>query len=184
MGSFNILWGSTLGATIATYILNGGSATCVYFQHDAYGYVWLIFQVPIIFVFLDYVFYLHHRVYHLPWFYKRFHKLHHMYKQPTSFSVVAFHPFEELTEHLLMFSPMFFIPVYWVNMLVIYLYMYIHGILAHSGIKFTNYWWQPFQADAQFHDIHHEFTHYNFAFNIVYWDKLHGTVWKKGNQTS
>ena len=63
--------------------------------------------------FQDYLTYLTHRMYHTPFLYKHFHKLHHTYKQPTAFSVTAIHPVEFVHVQLILISPMFFVPVHW-----------------------------------------------------------------------
>jgi lathosterol oxidase len=44
------------------------------------------------FLWIDAWAYLAHRVLHWPFFYKRFHKVHHEYKQVTAFSALALHP--------------------------------------------------------------------------------------------
>lgn len=61
----------------------------------------------------DYATYWTHRFYHLPFFYKNFHKMHHKYKQPTAFSVTAIHPIEIIHMQLVLFSPVFLYPVHW-----------------------------------------------------------------------
>lgn len=133
-----------------------------------------------------------HRIYHMPFLYKRFHKLHHRYKQPTAFSVTAIHPVESIHIQLFLASPLILVPVHWckccwfqfltlfdwINIVMAVpfytsaFYAYYHGILDHSGVNFKSYWWQPWQPDAIFHDNHHQYFHVNFAFNISYWDKV------------
>ncbi|CAH2245002.1 jg6942 [Pararge aegeria aegeria] len=61
----------------------------------------------------DYTTYILHRLYHTPWLYKNFHKLHHKYKQPTAFSVTAIHPVEIMHVQLTMCLPLFTLPVHW-----------------------------------------------------------------------
>ena len=61
----------------------------------------------------DYVTYLLHRLYHTPWLYKHFHKLHHTYKHPTAFSVTAIHPVEVLHIQMTLCLPLFAFPVHW-----------------------------------------------------------------------
>lgn len=61
----------------------------------------------------DYLTYWHHRMYHTPFLYKHFHKLHHTYKQPTAFSVTAIHPVEFLHMQCVLISPMFLVPTHW-----------------------------------------------------------------------
>jgi lathosterol oxidase len=57
--------------------------------------------------------YWNHRLFHVPFFYKNFHKLHHSYKAPTAFSVTAIHPVECAFFQTLYMLPMFTIPVHW-----------------------------------------------------------------------
>lgn len=59
------------------------------------------------------------------------------------------------------------VPFYFVLM-----YTYYHAIIDHSGITFKAHWWQPWQPDAIFHDNHHQYSHVNYGFNIIYWDKV------------
>lgn len=61
----------------------------------------------------DYVTYWLHRIYHLPYLYKHFHKLHHKYKQPTAWSVTAIHPVESTHIQMTLVLPLFVIPVHW-----------------------------------------------------------------------
>ncbi|XP_026322079.1 methylsterol monooxygenase 2-2-like isoform X2 [Hyposmocoma kahamanoa] len=178
VGTFALLITGSCSALLACYIFNGNPST-VYFQFDEYGWLWFFLQFPVIFIYSDYTTYIMHRMYHTPWLYKNFHKLHHKYKQPTAFSVTAIHPVEITHIQLTMCLPLFTIPVHWLSFYSVALYIYYHGIIDHSGINFKAQWWQPWQPDADFHDKHHEFFHCNFGFNMVLWDKLHGTMRKQ-----
>lgn len=149
----------------------------------------------------DYATYLTHRLYHYPFLYRTFHKMHHKYKQPTAFSVTAIHPVELTHMQLVLASPIVLMPVHWskfhtgpfshanvhwndislacqVLFYGILLYTYYHGIIDHSGITFKAQWWQPWQPDAIFHDNHHQYTHVNFGFNIYFWDKVSRVIWR------
>ncbi|XP_066262947.1 uncharacterized protein [Euwallacea similis] len=180
-----ILWGATtlflnasMSSILSCYIANGGYST-VYYTFNEYGWLWFILQFPLVFICQDYVTYWLHRFYHTPFFYKRFHKLHHRYKQPTVFSVTAIHPVESIHIQLCLATPLFLIPCHWLPFYLSAFYAYYHGIIDHSGVNFKSFWWQPWQPDAIFHDNHHQYFHVNFAFNIIYWDKLHGTYRRK-----
>ncbi|KAG6461005.1 delta(7)-sterol 5(6)-desaturase erg32 [Manduca sexta] len=177
VGTLSLLITGSFSAFLACYILNGNPST-VYYQFDEYGWLWFFLQFPLIFIYTDYTTYILHRLYHTPWLYKHFHKLHHKYKQPTAFSVTAIHPVEIMHVQLTMCLPLFTIPVHWAPFYVVAIYNYYHGIIDHSGINFKAQWWQPWQPDAEFHDQHHEFFHCNFGFNMSLWDRLHGTARK------
>ncbi|CAG9764268.1 unnamed protein product [Ceutorhynchus assimilis] len=177
-GSFTLFLNATVSSLLACYISNGGYST-VYYDFGEKGWLWLILSFPLIFIYQDYMTYWLHRVYHMPFLYKRFHKLHHQYKQPTAFSVTAIHPVESIHIQLVLSAPLFLVPIHWLPFYVATFYAYYHGIIDHSGINFKSFWWQPWQPDAIFHDNHHQYFHVNFAFNIYYWDKLHGTYRRK-----
>ncbi|CAK1599152.1 unnamed protein product [Parnassius mnemosyne] len=177
VGTISLLIVGSFSAFLACYIYNGNPCT-VYFQFDEYGWTWFFLQYPVIFLYMDYTTYILHRLYHTPWLYKRFHKLHHKYKQPTAFSVTAIHPVEIMHVQLTSCLPLFTVPVHWMPFYMVALYNYFHGIIDHSGINFKSQWWQPWQPDAEFHDQHHQFFHCNFGFNMSFWDKIHGTMRK------
>ena len=63
--------------------------------------------------FQDYITYWGHRIFHMPFLYKNFHKLHHTYKQPTAFSVTAIHPVEFVIFQSIYISPMFIFTIHW-----------------------------------------------------------------------
>ncbi|XP_023326296.1 lathosterol oxidase, partial [Eurytemora carolleeae] len=178
VGLFSLTIGSILSSFLATWVMNGGYTT-IYYEFGKYGYLWSILELPIAFLSTDYITYWYHRVYHMPFLYKHFHKLHHTYKQPTAFSVTAIHPVEFLSIQGIYIMPMFVIPIHAAVYCGMLGYIYYHGIIDHSGITFKRLWFQPWQPDCIFHDNHHQYFHVNFGFNVELWDKLHGTARQK-----
>lgn len=178
VGAFSLALGNLLSAALTCWVANGGYTT-IYYEWGQYGYLWEFLSLPLIFLAQDYVTYWHHRIYHWPYFYKHFHKLHHTYKQPTAFSVTAIHPVEFLNIQWIYIAPMFCVPVHVVTYCSILIYIYTHGIIDHSGITFKHWWWNPWQPDAIFHDNHHQYFHVNFGFNVKWWDQIHGTERQK-----
>ncbi|XKL68970.1 hypothetical protein PGB90_006739 [Kerria lacca] len=176
-GSVSLFVTNTWSSLMECYVHNGGYCT-VYFNWDEYGIVWWILQFPIIFISIDYGMYWVHRIFHVPYLYTRFHKMHHKYKQPTAFSATAIHPVEISCLQMVMFVPLFTVPTHWSIFRIILLYLYYHGIITHSGINFKAKWWQPWQSNTVFHDNHHQYFHVNFGFNFEWWDKLHNTYRK------
>ncbi|XP_055545749.1 uncharacterized protein LOC129730445 [Wyeomyia smithii] len=179
VGSFSLLLMSCLSGILSCYAINNGKLLTLYYRWDEYGWWWFVAQIIVIFIYQDYLTYWLHRIYHWPWLYKNFHKLHHTYKQPTAFSVTAIHPIEILHVQLTMLLPIFVIPTHWVAFYIVEIYTYAHGILNHSGVNIKSFWWQPWQPDTMFHDNHHQYFHVNFGFNIFIWDVLHGTYRRK-----
>jgi len=175
VGWFSLTIGSVLSAALATWVINGGY-TSLYYDFGRHGVLWTILELPVVFVSTDYITYWLHRVYHMPFLYKHFHKLHHTYKQPTAFSVTAIHPVEFLNIQCVYIAPMFLMPIHAPVYCGYLMYIYYHGIIDHSGITFKRLWFQPWQPDCIFHDNHHQYFHVNFGFNVELWDQIHGTV--------
>lgn len=63
--------------------------------------------------FQDYMTYWMHRIFHMPYLYRRFHRMHHKYVQPTAFSVTAIHPVEISAIQVVMVVPIFTVPIHW-----------------------------------------------------------------------
>ena len=111
VGVFSLTLGSVLSAALATWVTNGGY-TSLYFDLGRHGLLWSILEFPLVFVPTDYITYWLHRIYHMPFLYKHFHKLHHTYKQPTAFSVTAIHPIEFLNIQMVYIAPMFLMNIH------------------------------------------------------------------------
>jgi len=178
VGWFSLTLGSVLSAGLATWIFNGGY-TSLYFEFGKHGILWSLLEFPLVFIPTDYITYWLHRIYHMPFLYKHFHKLHHTYKQPTAFSVTAIHPVEFFNIQAVYIAPMFLMDIHAGVYIFYILYIYYHGIVDHSGINFKALWFQPWQPDCIFHDNHHQYFHVNFGFNVTLWDRLHGTLRQK-----
>jgi len=180
VGGFSLTIGSVLNTALAAWVMNGGY-TSLYFEWNKHGILWTLLELPLAFVATDYGIYWIHRLYHLPFMYKHFHKLHHTYKTPTAFSVTAIHPFEFLNIQAIYYAPMFVMPMH-VGFFIFYLqYLNYHGLIDHSGVHIKSLWFQPWQPGPIFHDNHHQYFHVNFGINLSVWDKWHGTIRKKEN---
>jgi len=112
-----------------------------------------------------------HRMMHLPFFYRRFHKMHHRYKSPQPFDDMYIHPLEAIGYYLILYSPAFIFRLHWVGFAVYMSIMGSCGILDHCGIQVEALGLYN-TAD---HDKHHQLFDCNFAFPFVYMDILHGT---------
>lgn len=171
-GSINVALGALVFGTIACYTNNGGYTT-LYFRPGERGWIYLISSSILMWFYADASAYYGHRFFHCPFLYRTFHKWHHYYKQPTAFSATSFHPLEFIFYQSLLLLPSFIMPLHVVGYVGVLLYVYYYGLIDHSGIKMDGLW--PWQPDTTFHDNHHQYFNINFGFNLVFWDKLHGT---------
>jgi methylsterol monooxygenase len=120
------------------------------------------------------IFYYSHRLMHVPFLYKRIHKLHHEFKSPVALAAGYAHPIEELISNLL---PLFLPAVVMNSHIVTYWLIVTVGIVTtlydHSGYAIP---WIPLGIHPFFHDYHHESFRYNFGvLGLLDW--FHGT-WK------
>jgi sterol desaturase/sphingolipid hydroxylase (fatty acid hydroxylase superfamily) len=110
------------------------------------------------------LFYYIHRILHTPWFYQRFHKLHHQIVVPVAVSTLYVDTVEHIVLNLL---PVLFAP--WLAgvqgdfLYVWFLLTNIASIASHSGYEF-----------ARFHEHHHRYRTCNYGV-LGIMDKLHGT---------
>ncbi|KAK3699604.1 hypothetical protein QZH41_014306 [Actinostola sp. cb2023] len=173
LGAINMILGAAAFGVISCYIANGGYTT-VYYEPSEKGWIYLILSAIFLFLLEDAGAYYYHRMLHWPFFYKRFHKMHHRYKAPTCFSATAMHPVEFFVFQLIIIMPVFVIPINAGVYVGVLLYLYYFGMIDHSGINLYSI--VPWQPPVVFHDDHHKYFHCNFGFNSLIFDKLHGTL--------
>jgi len=135
-------------------------------------------QIPVMFIVNDALFYWAHRALHHPSIYKHVHKQHHRFKQPIGIAAEFAHPIEALLANeiptiagclLLGAHPL----VFWTYLA---LRMW-ETIDSHSGFKFP---WSPWNlvpgamGGAEFHDYHHSVNIGNYGM-LRFWDWVMGT---------
>lgn len=113
LGSISLLCASATSGLLAWYAVHDGRFLTIYYKPNEYGWLWFFMQIPVIFVWQEYIMYWGHRIYHYPYFYKKFHKMHHAFKYPTAFSVTAIHPLELMSMQMMLLSPTVIFPVHW-----------------------------------------------------------------------
>mmetsp|Transcript_4795 Transcript_4795/g.30408 ORF Transcript_4795/g.30408 Transcript_4795/m.30408 type:complete len:270 (+) Transcript_4795:2589-3398(+) len=116
-----------------------------------------------------------HRLMHLPWFYRRFHKLHHYQKDPGPFDDLLIHPAEAFGYFCILYSPAFVLGPMPLGSFLAYMgIMGVLGVLDHSGVEFAI----PFLYDTRDHAMHHALYNVNYAFPFIWMDSIHGTYRK------
>ncbi|XP_002737755.2 fatty acid hydroxylase domain-containing protein 2-like [Saccoglossus kowalevskii] len=114
-------------------------------------------------------FYYSHRLFHNPYFYKRFHKKHHEWTAPIGLVAIYAHPVEHLLSNTLpLFAGPFIMGSHLLSVWVWVIVALITTTITHSGYHF------PFMASPQFHDFHH--AKFNYCFGVLgICDYIHGT---------
>lgn len=152
--------------------------------------------VVILNILQDIWFFVAHYAFHLPLFYKRFHKCHHTWKQPTAFAAYYITSYTHMIqEHLITIPVVMFLPVP-LSSWLFYQYMGTPGaMIQHCGFDLSRLK-MPFCGPLKFghiltllnpltlilggqtiamHDYHHETFQGNFALTYKYLDMLFGT---------
>ncbi|KAH7153641.1 fatty acid hydroxylase superfamily-domain-containing protein [Dactylonectria macrodidyma] len=114
------------------------------------------------------LFYYSHRLFHVPYFYRRIHKVHHKFKAPVSFASQYAHPIEHIVANVMPIAlPPAILGTHIVTMWAFLAFELIETATVHSGYDF-------FQGAARRHDRHHERFDVNFG-GMPWLDYIHGT---------
>ena len=114
-----------------------------------------------------------HRLMHISWFYRTFHKYHHHYKAPTVWCDLFIHPLEAFGYYWILYSPALFISIPTMSFLIYMMIMGICGVMDHCGVRLS--FFGGFYRVA-FHDTHHRLFNVNYAFPFDFMDILHDTL--------
>ncbi|GAA6038280.1 hypothetical protein JCM8097_003919 [Rhodosporidiobolus ruineniae] len=143
----------------------------------------ICWQVALFFLIEDTWHYWAHRLFHLPYFYKRIHKIHHTYSAPFGLAAEYAHPIEVLALGAgTVLAPLGYCYLSGGNMHILTMYIWIalrlfQAVDSHSGYDFP--WslrmWFPAWAGADHHDYHHQQFVDCYASSFRHWDYLLGT---------
>lgn len=178
LSTYNLVVAGVLTGVLI-YAVIRGMPTVVYWDVDDYGWPYLIASTVLLFVVEEALAYYVHRALHLPLLYKRFHRSHHRFVATTPYVTVAIHPVAFLGFQIASFLPLAIIPMHVGAIIVVFVYILVFNIVAHSGIHMKTRL-LPFQAASAYHDDHHRYFHVNFGQHITLFDRLHKTLRREG----
>jgi Delta7-sterol 5-desaturase len=174
-----------------TYIQIGFFNYNVGFQRDfnfgfnAWTVPYIIASTAFVYIFHGTWFYWTHRAMHHPKIFKHVHKVHHLSRDITPMSAVAFHPIEAFINGFYGFFLITVLPIP-IHPLAFLVYGIIESwltVYVHSGyelypVGFTKHWfWKHFPTSTH-HNMHHEKIGGNYGINITFWDRVMGTEFK------
>lgn len=129
----------------------------------------IIFGLIILTIWNEVHFFVVHRLMHLPYFFKKVHKVHHASKVPTVFSVFSFHPLEAF---LLSTVPLTILPFISISSVSIFLFPLVSILLnfaGHCNYRFGNGKGASWKLFGTRHHSHHykKEKRYGFASGLL-----------------
>lgn len=179
LGSANMTAASIASGVFVYYVDNGGYTT-LYSSLDVHGLAFTVATGVVYVLGTDFALYWAHRIFHTPRLYRAIHKVHHRWTSPTAFTAMAMHPVEFATYQSMMLIPLFILPVNTYVVIATLVVTNYYALVDHSGVKAHS--WLPLIAPAQFHDDHHAHFHVNYGQSFSLWDRLFGTMRRKGRR--
>lgn len=154
--------------------------TLIYLDLSRYGFTYAVFSLFLMMLIHDTYFYWTHRLLHLPWFYKKWHRVHHSAPNPSPWAAFCFHPVEAFIETLYMPIIAFVIPCHPMVLMIFLMLMTVLGVVNHLGYElYPNIFHQNSILrtiiSATNHSVHHRFNKFNYALYFTWWDDLMGT---------
>ena len=128
----------------------------------------------------DTLFYWIHRLFHIPFFYKLFHKKHHEYNNTVGIAAIYAHPIEYLFGNLL---PVVLGPAilstqsHYATHMIWFFWRNMETIDGHCGCEFT---WAPYRvfpmsASSEHHNYHHSHNDGAYGSLFTFWDSVCST---------
>ena len=140
----------------------------------------ILLQFMFFILFEDATFYWFHRLFHIPFLYKHFHKQHHEYNISLGIGAEYTHPFEYIFITLIPVgggSSLLGNKCHVITSLLWGIYKYVEAVDVHCGYDFP---WSPYRilpltTSADYHGFHHSHNIGNFGICFSFWDTVCGT---------
>jgi len=152
--------------------------TQLYVDIDAYGWVYLIASILILFFTHDAYFYWTHRLMHsrVTFFYN-IHRIHHTSLNPTPFAIYTFGPTEAILLGLYFYAIAFLLPIHLYAFIAFFILNTFFNTAGHLGYEFLPESIHDTAVGKVFntsthHNMHHQYGRSNYALYLTLWDTL------------
>lgn len=146
----------------------------------------LLLETIAIILLHDAYFYRTHRLLHLPFFYKRFHRVHHASVHPTLYTALNFDMVELLINYsfLIWFELLMWALFGWLDYMPVFIlmtYTTLWNFYGHSWVELYSKRFRKsrlgrFIMSSTYHDVHHSRNDWNYAFFFTFRDRICGTI--------
>ena len=179
------IYTATLCPALALHLVDYGYSHA-YGGLGGHSVAYLVFSFFVVWIGSDFYEFAYHRLGHATSFWWKQHKAHHVFANPSPFSVIA----DDHVDQLIRSAPLLFLPMLMpINMDLLFLtygaFFYGYGVYLHWGFELS---WldahQPIINTSFQHYVHHARStlnkpmHTGFFFKV--WDQLAGSEYKAG----
>jgi Delta7-sterol 5-desaturase len=140
------------------------------------GYAYWLLSLPLYIFCWDAVFYLTHRVLHIPFVYRHCHFRHHSCRPPVPWSGIAIDPYETILSGIMPYTiPLFFFPFHIYTVYALNIGLMVWATWVHSSFDWSG---NAVMLSPKDHNLHHAFglKNTNFAAVFTFYDRLAGTL--------
>jgi lathosterol oxidase len=167
------------------FLLYRYNLSSIYLEFDRYGIFYFFLSVALMILFHDMYFYWTHRLLHLPGWYEKVHRVHHLSSNPSPFTSLAFHPIESVIQALVLPLMVVIIPTNPFAIFIFLVYMVYKNVRGHAGYEFTTAdqrqeKWNQLHSYSIYHNLHHLHGRNNYGLYFTIWDRLMNTFRKEG----
>ena len=140
-----------------------------------------LLDVVVLFLAMDALMYVLHRVAHIPRLFDVVHTSHHRYDRPRPLTLFVLNPAETLSFGALWLALLWVYDASWLGVTVYLSLNLAFGVIGHLGVEPAPSWWPRAPllrhlAMSTFHAQHHQDPRVNFGFYTLFWDRLFGTL--------
>jgi lathosterol oxidase len=158
--------------TMPFHALISSGHSRLYWAPSEHGVAWLATSALIYIAFVDTVIYWSHRTLHTDFFYSRTHRYHHEWQVPTSWTSMAFHPFDSFVLGLPVHLFAFLVPLNGYLYLAMESTMSLWSVASHDRVALLRWRWFNYVDN---HTLHHWFYQCNYGQFFTFWDRVMGT---------
>lgn len=158
------------------FLLHQNGYSLIYLQVNRFDVIYLPISIFLFILFHDFYFYWTHRLLHLPEWYQKIHRVHHLSINPSPFTSLSFHPVEAIIQAAVLPLMIMLIPAHPVAIFCFLIYMVYKNVRGHTGYEFTDYknrqrGWHRLKNYSIHHNMHHLNCKDNYGLYFTIWDR-------------
>ena len=167
---YNLLGNALLTAPIHHAIVTGRSR--IYLDVADHGWGWFAGSIFVVLLVTEPLVYWAHRILHHPVLYKHLHLPHHLFRTPSPWTSMAFHPLDSFAQaaphHLLAFVMPMHLSVY----AFFIMFLQVWSTFIHERVTWVTWGAVNFTAH---HTLHHKLNKANYGQFFTFCDRIFGT---------